>query len=305
LKQGFCVAVLIALFSLCLKAQTLQEGQVAREGFMLHYKSLGTGKPLLVLSGGPGFDVDYMTPVAQDLSHWYRVVLLEQRGTGRSQPHPLSSENLNLKLLVEDIEALRASLGVDRLVVLGHSWGGMLAMAYAAAHPDHADSLVLVASGGTDPSFSATFLDNIVARASTNERQNIQALSAELSHEPQVAWFKLFHVLVPYYFFDRAAGEKFISASTPDSFHPDTQQLLQREIQQNYDLRNQLKTFRGPVLIIQGHQDPMPEGVAEQTHSLIQNSQLVFLDRCGHFPWVEQPSAFYEQVHRFLKAEQN
>ncbi len=303
LKTTLYLLTLVALSSISLPAQSSQEGQVARDGFTLHYKSVGAGKPLLLLSGGPGFDVDYMTPIALELSSWYRCILLEQRGTGRSRPASLTPETLNIKLLVEDIEAVRASLGIDRLPILGHSWGGVLAMAYAAAHPEHVDSLVLVASGGSDPSFGPVFQDNIAARASMSERQKIQEFAAALGRaaDPQAAWHDFFKLLVPYYFFDRDRGEKFITEQAPGSFHPDTSQLLAKDMAQNLHIQEQLKKLRRPALIIQGHQDPMPESVAEQTHELLKDSQLAFLDRCGHFPWLEQPSALYERIHSFLK----
>ena len=117
-------------------------------------------------------------------------------------------------------------------------------------------------------------------------------------------WARSVCPLVPYYFFDRKLGEKFISAANPGSFHPDTSQILQEDILKNYHVGEELKGLRRPVLILRGHQGPMPESVADQTHAIIQGLQLAFLNRCGHFPWLEQPSAFYEQVRSFLEAAQ-
>jgi proline iminopeptidase len=302
----FWMPALMVMLSPYLAAQSMQEGQVPRDGFVLHYRTTGSGRSLLLLSGGPGIDIDYLTPIATELSSSYSTILLEQRGTGRSRPKTLTPENLNLRLLVEDIEALRTSIGADRLLILGHSWGGVLALAYASAHPERVDSIILVASGGIDGSFAPVFMDNILARASMGERRKIQELDAMLGHaaEKQAAWTDLLHMLVPYYFFDRELGEKFISAANPGSFHADTSQVLQEDILKNYHVGEELKRLRRPVLILQGHQDPMPESVAEQTHAIIQGSQLAFLNRCGHFPWLEQPSAFYEQVRSFLEAAQ-
>jgi proline iminopeptidase len=74
------ILFLVSVVPTSLLAQTGHDGAVARESFTLHYKTIGTGRPLLLLSGGPGFDVDYMMPLAQELSASYQCILLEQRG---------------------------------------------------------------------------------------------------------------------------------------------------------------------------------------------------------------------------------
>jgi proline iminopeptidase len=296
----------LAVLPMNLPAQTINDGAVARGSFTLHYKTVGAGRPLVLLSGGPGFDVDYLMPLAQELSRSYQCILLEQRGTGRSQPSALTPENINVAAMVEDVEALRDSVKVDRLVVLGHSWGGILGMAYAAAHPDHVESLVLVASGGMDSSFAPVFLDNIVVRATTNERQKMRQIEEALgsASDLQGAYLNFFRLIVPLYFFDRDRGEQFMAAARKESFHPQLAQLIQADLLRNYDVHRQLSHFSRPVLIIHGHQDPMPEGVAFETKATLPNAQLIFLNESGHFPWLEQPDAFYKSLQTFLKTEQ-
>jgi len=299
------ILILVVFRTPPLPAQTVREGAIERGSFTLHYRTVGTGRPLLLLSGGPGFDVDYMMPLAQKLGASYQCILLEQRGTGRSQPPTLTAETINVGLMVDDIEALRNSAKFDRLVILGHSWGGMLGMAYVAAHPDHVESLVLVASGGMDAGFAPIFMDNIIARANTNDRQKIRQTEAAMgsSSDLQAVYQDLFRVMVPLYFFDRERAEQFMAAGRKESFHPQLAQLLQADLLHNYHVQNQLRHFNRPVLIIQGHQDPMPEGVALESKATLPNARLVFLNECGHFPWLEQPDAFYKNLETFLKSE--
>jgi len=111
------------------------EGEVRVPGGALHYAVLGEGEPLLLLAGGPGMPPDYMQPIAAGLGTKYRYILLDQRGTGKTRQDVLDTTTVNLDTYVADVEALRAQLQLDKWVVLGHSWGGMLAMAYAARHP--------------------------------------------------------------------------------------------------------------------------------------------------------------------------
>lgn len=298
MKKLIVVGALFACFACAVQAQATEEGTVPRGDFMLHYKTIGTGTPLLLLSGGPGIDVEYMTPIAQELASSYKCLLLEQRGTGQSQPPAVTAESMTVKLAVEDIEALRVSLKLDRITILGHSWGGMLAMAYAAAHPDHVQSLILVDSGGMDFSFARVFQDNVTARESVSDRQKIAKADGAT---PSIALLRL---LTPFYYFDRALGEKIAANSPNDIFNPRTAEFMGNDTAKHYNVRKQMTAFRRPVLIIQGRQDPMPEGTAIETRNALKNSTLVFFDECGHFPWIEQPKEFFSLVRTFLEANQ-
>jgi proline iminopeptidase len=109
----------------------------------LYYEQVGKpdGQPAVFLHGGPGGGLipeyrQFFDPEA------YRVVLFEQRGSGRSTPHANLEENTTWHL-VEDIERLRKHLGIERWLVFGGSWGSTLALAYAQTHPDRVTSLVL------------------------------------------------------------------------------------------------------------------------------------------------------------------
>lgn len=285
--------------------QRADEGSVRREGFSLHYRTVGSGVPLLLLSGGPGFEVDYMSGIAQELGSSYKCILLEQRGTGRSQPPNPTAAQMTVKLFVDDIEAVRASLNIDRLMILGHSWGGMLAMAYAAAYPDHVESLILVDSGGMDLSFGANFGDNLTSRASMSERQELEKAEAAIEHASDAKALNAAIVAdnrlrTPLYFFNRALADKLLALLPNDSNPHRVFLLMQDDLVHNYHVQSGMKSLTRPALVIQGRQDPMPETVAIAIHETVRNSQLVFIDQCGHFPWIEQPEAFNSAVRTFL-----
>jgi hypothetical protein len=89
-----------------------QTEKISRNGFDLYYRSLGSGEPVLILSGGPGDDCDYMLPVASLVAKYAHAILLEQRGTGRSLPPRVDKNTISLALYLEDFEALRARLNV-------------------------------------------------------------------------------------------------------------------------------------------------------------------------------------------------
>lgn len=110
---------------------------------VLHVEQCGNprGFPALFLHGGPG---SHTRPVHRRFfdPHFYRVVLFDQRGCGRSTPLGGTEEN-TIRHLVEDIEALRRHLDIERMMLFGGSWGSTLALAYAAAHPQRVAAMVL------------------------------------------------------------------------------------------------------------------------------------------------------------------
>jgi proline iminopeptidase len=294
------VTLLVLVAHVAIGQPAKVDGTVPRDGFDLHYTLIGNGKPMLVLSGGPGFDIGYMEPVARELAAARQCILVEQRGTGRSKPPKLTRDNMTLSLMVEDLDAVRKKRGGEKIDVLGHSWGGMLAMAYAAAHPGNINSLVLVGSGGMNMSFAEAFNSNIEARLWPADREAF-ARAVEL-RKADVLKGSEASVLAktPAYFYDREAARKFVAAFPEGSYHADVAANIMPDLMKSYDVRAALRGFEGPALIVNGHQDPIPEGIAYEIHAALKNSQLVFLNKCGHFPWLEQPAEFLKTVREFL-----
>jgi proline iminopeptidase len=292
----------LAAASLSPSAARAQEGSFDSGGLRLHYASSGTGTPIVLLSGGPGLNVDYMLPVADFLPDGYRSIALEQRGTGRSRPQDFDIANLTLRTVVEDLEALRVHLQQERLSLLGHSWGGMLSMAYAVAHPDRVDRLILVGSGGPTLEFTQWFSDNIEARLRPEdvEMRDYWRAAAENGVDSAKVATGMLRAILPGYFFDRKVGLTFTSAFQDGQHYPDVSERLFAEMNTDYDLREGLKKLKRPVLIVQGHQDPIGDKTAEDIRALISGSSLVYLRRCGHFPWIEQPEEFRRALAGFL-----
>lgn len=148
-------------------------------------------------------------------------------------------------------------------------------------------------------------VDGTVRPATTIERQRIRQIQDAMRSvsDLQATYLDLFRLLVPLYFFDRDREEQFMAAARKESYHPQLAQLVQIDLLRNYNLHDPLRHFNPPVLIIQGHQDPMPEGVALDSKATLPNAQLLFFNESGHFPWLEQPEAFYKSLRTFLKTE--
>jgi proline-specific peptidase len=122
---------------------------VSKEGYAtvgnarLYYRVVGQGQPMVVLHGGPDFDHNYLLPDMDRLSRLFRIIYYDQRGRGRSGEN-VRPEDVTLKSEMEDLESLREFFQLDSIAVLGHSWGGLLAMEYATRLPDHVSHLILM-----------------------------------------------------------------------------------------------------------------------------------------------------------------
>lgn len=285
-------------------AASAQDGKVSRDGFDLHYRTAGTGTPVVILSGGPGSDVDYVVPLAEQLPSSYQRVFLEQRGTGRSKLPEMTSTNMTLRLAVEDLEALRLHLKQERLFLVGHSWGGMLAMAYAAAYPNRIDRMILIGPGGPTLEYMEWLGDNIAARMRPEDVAATEywAEAAKRGVDEDKASLESIRATLPAFFFDRSQGLAAAAQLKDGAIHGRVSTLLMSDLVKHYDLRPGLRLLKAPVLIVQGHQDPIGDMTAAEIHNVIAGSSLRFIAKSGHFPWIEQPEKFRSIVAEFLKA---
>ena len=293
---------LLVVLLLVPAAARAQDGSFISAGVELHYRSAAAGAPAVLLSGGPGFTIDYMVPVGDFLPAGYRRIFFEQRGTGRSRPASFSPASLTLQTAIEDLEALRLHLQQDRLLLVGHSWGGMLAMAYAVAHPDHVDRLILIGSGGPTLEFAQWFGDNIEARLRPEdiEARRYWGQAVNNGTDRDKAALEETRAIAPAYFFDRKKGLDFAATLKDGALRQDVNTLLFADLAKSYDLRDGLRKLNRRVLIVHGHQDPVGDKTAEDIHGLIPGSTLAYVNKSGHFPWLEQPEEFKRLVVEFL-----
>ena len=167
------------------KREAAADGKVSRGGFDLHYRVFGDkGAFLVVLSGGPGSDPGYMKPMVDELSGKFRYVLLEQRGTSRSELTNYDTTTVNFSVHLEDLEALRKQLATDKLLLLGHSWGGMPALSYGGTYPDRTLATVTLAAGPSAEEHAEAEEENAKRRLLPNELDQVTAREKRKPNEP-------------------------------------------------------------------------------------------------------------------------
>jgi proline iminopeptidase len=280
-----------------------QYQKVNSHGLDIHYRVFGQGTPILIVGGGPGDVSDRVLGICDLLSKSYRCILVDQRGTGLSSPAVYDSTTISVALTLDDFEAIRTSLGYKDWTVLGASYGGYLASLYAAFYPASVSSLILVGTAGLNMDLFAYFLDNIMSRLQPADIGVIQYWddSAIAAQDPQKAHVEQIRAMMPAYFYDRKKSLLVSQTMKLTDFDFRVGKWIFADIaKRNLDLTKMGVTYDKPVLILHGRQDPIGESIPQIVSRFYLKSKLVFIERCGHYSWVEQPEPFYAAIKDFL-----
>ncbi len=265
----------------------------------LYYEVTGSGAapPLVIVNGGPGFDHTYLhLSTAWDAEGARRpVVFYDQRGNGRSVgKHPNQAQNL--KAEIDDLEALRVRLKLDRMDLLGHSWGGYLVMAYAALHPERIAHLVIVDSAA--PRIKDTLFRFDDFYPDGVERQNGFAFADEIGDPAATA--ASIHEYLGMLFYSTERRDAFLAGMSRDAYNRAVNAAVYADLDR-YDLNPELAKFRFPTLVLTGRFDiNVAPAVAYRIHQAIPGSQFRVFERSGHMPFYEQPEEFVAVLDEFL-----
>ncbi|MDR3696731.1 alpha/beta hydrolase [Mucilaginibacter sp.] len=262
----------------------------------LFVQEFGQGEPVIFLAGGPGFNASYLEPLWKNLASKYRCIVLDQRGTGKSALATMDDLTFTMDNYVNDLEALRAHLKIDKFTLLGHSWGGALAMVYAARYPSYAPKLILLSSTGPTSNVFRYFLDNITMRLQPEDLKEIAVCDS--MKRP------IIKAILPGYFFDRKRALETKARLNLDDYNAKAENLTWPAYAADENKRvDALKNYKGKVSIIQGRQDPVGESTAYEIKELMPQTNIHFIEKCGHFPWLEnddQASEFFEALNAAL-----
>ena len=252
-----------------------------------------------MLHGGPGAHHDYLLPQYDLLAQARALLYYDQRGGGRS-PVPRDTP-LGWREHVADLDALRERLGLERVVLCGYSWGGLLAVLYLLEHPTSVERLALVSPASITVEYRRQFDEEFARRMKAPEIQRARdALRASGLRERDPAAYqrRAFELSVAGYFRD------FHDAKNLTAFRVNarTQQAVWESLGE-YDLRPQLRDLSSrvplpPSLVVHGTFDPIPLAGSRELATLL-NARLVELP-VGHCPHVEATAQFVRALDDFL-----
>lgn len=270
------------------------------DGTELAYRVTGSGPSLVCIPGGPGQTAEYLGDLG-GLSSQRTLILLDNRGTGASQT-PQDLETYRVDRLVQDVEALRDHLGLDRMDLLGHSASGGTCMLYAIEHPHRIDHLLLV-----DPSLRVVGLpsdrgvDEVLAMRKHEPwyAEAVEALHAEATSPQELERYRWLSAPLLYGRWDAAAQAQ--AAAEPAQFARPATEGFYARFDADPALPERLAALMVPVLLMAGEYDIWPTCEALRAlAALLSNATLAVLPGAGHFPWVDDPAAFAAILHGFL-----
>lgn len=279
-------------------------GYKSLNGTQLYYKIVGEGTPLVVVHGGPGLDHGYFLPQMARLGNEFRLIFYDQRTSGKSAADG-DSNSMTMDNFVEDLEGIRKAFNLEKMNLMGHSWGGLVAMFYAVKYPEHLASLILVNPTPASAALRDSSFKIMGARTSRQDSLDealIVSTEAYKRGDPSTME-KFFRILFRGEFFQKDYVDS-LSLHFDSSYSQKgkmLQYLRKDTVLQRYDLFGKLDRIECPVLIIGGDADMIPSGFNERIQDRIKNSRYILLPDCGHFPFVEAQEEFFPTIRVFLE----
>jgi proline iminopeptidase len=318
MKLLLCFMLFFAALSRAQEPATyaMQEGFVDAHGVLIYYAAVGQGAPLMIVHGGPGASHDYFLPYLLPLARHNRLIFIDERGSGKSEkledPAGYTVENM-----VEDVEAVRVGLKLGKISLLGHSYGGVLAQAYALKYQKNLTHLILCSTFYSTTEMNGVFRKQLAAMDAETRGKIESAEKAGLFGKGE-AWERGRYPV------------EYMVAAWGNGYFP---YLYQRRPDANYDpagngnmawdlyremwgshgefvidgnlksveYGERLKTIAVPTLITAGDHDECDPQQAREMQQKIAGSKLVILPQSGHMTFVDQPGLYLKAIGEFLK----
>ncbi|WP_317968175.1 alpha/beta hydrolase [Paenibacillus sp. CCS19] len=254
---------------------------------------------LFAVHGGPGSDHSDFKPWLTPLIEHMQIVYLDLRSNGQSER--VDPATCTLEQLADDIEALRIYLGFDRIHLLGHSFGGMVAQVYASRYPASLEKLLLICTAPSKEFYPAAL--EFASRVATPEQLRVipELFEGRVENEEQlIAWWD---INFPLYFHVKDEQLMMETGNRPIGSLEVANYTFKHFIPQ-YDVRPKLPALSMPVLIVAARYDWItPVSQSEEMHQLIPQSELIVFEESGHMPFIEEHDAFIRKLVDFVVRE--
>jgi len=294
----------------CLAGEAGEGYVTSADGVQIFYRVVGQGEEtLVVIHGGPGNTMESILPDLEPLKN-YRIIYYDQRGCGRSSLIT-EGKRLTIQRHIEDLEAIRQFFNIEKLNIIGNSWGGLLASYYAIAHPENVNRLVMLSPASPSISLLRQSAPHIHQRIPLSMRGRLQRISVPemwmRAEDPRKICQEFYDIIWPVYFPDLSKAIPMrgnVCGGPVDALR--LQLLVNKltwEALGDWNIIPELKNLKNPTLIIHGRFDMIPIGSSHAWAEAIPQSRLLVIEDSGHMTHVEQPEIFFSAVNTFFNGE--
>jgi pimeloyl-ACP methyl ester carboxylesterase len=334
-RSSFAIAIFIFIFLCCYvaSAQGISEKDdwffwTDDKTTQIYVYEFGRGESFVVLHGGFGAEHSYLLDAIVGLEDMFHFVFYDQRGSLLS---PTKPENISVQKHLDDIDALRRALGLERINLIGHSQGTRLAMRYLQEHPDKVGKIVLIGAvypkGGkyldqkekdlidasnrafsdfmARPQVVEVFrqfgMPESIARMSSKTKEEQEAIGnafGRLSAKQQAQLDKVSFASANVYYIERWNQMKWVKPF----FQEAAGSAAFRTMEQDFDFRSGLKNHRYPITVINGTHEQSDFGNHRWKHVLseLKNIEMIVIDKAGHNIWIDQPGRFRKALRQSM-----
>jgi len=280
------------------------EARLAVDGGQIWYKKsgTGTGTPLILLHGGPGFSSFYLKPL-EALGDDRVVIRYDQLGGGRSGPLT-DTTKMTIAHFVQELDSLRGSLGYDKVHIVGHSWGTILGYEYYKAHPEHVVSLTLASAALDIPTWEKN-ARRLVTTLSDTAQRAIKLREAEKRFDAPDYQAAINEFYGKYVWRHPVEADLDSTMKTANdaiyNYMQGPSEFTITGTLKHYDVTPELKTIKVPVLFTVGEFDEADPLTIKRQAALTPGARVEVIPGAAHVTTWDNPAAMVEAVRSFLR----
>jgi proline iminopeptidase len=253
--------------------------------------------PLVCINGGMLYDHSMLWPALSPLAERRQIILYDQRGRGESSA-PANPHDATVYDDAADVSALRRALGIRQWDMLGHSWGGGIAMLAAAGDPAGVRRLVLIDAVWATSGWMKPLRERVLARLDGEEHDAVAHISEESLGNPDPALHSNYsRAVYPAWFHDRTMASRF---TPPEALSDTGTAVLSRLRREGYDWRPMIRNISAPTLVLHGEDDALPLADLADNSYIIPDARYEVVPAAGHMPFWEAPEQLFALIESFL-----
>lgn len=299
LKQLLLTAILMGSLLTAGAQDSTRQEQVKVNGTELFVKITGRGDTILVIHGGPGLNMLYLYPHLQELAKSHTLIFYDQRSSGMSQ---LSVKaNMNLNTFAEDIEGLRKYYHIQKLNLLAHSWGCLVAATYMLNYPEQVRSVVFSNPVPFSKAYAEQSNKEAASRTTTADSlKRIEIFNSDPFKKGEVQPVEDLMLLSFKVLFCDTTKLAQLDPSLPSTYLVASLSMYGfAQDMANYDFFPKMKDIATPALILHGNCDISPLEADTRLQGRFTNARLVIFEHSGHFPFIEENKKWTKEVNKF------